>query len=51
MKNAGFKYTSDSPAKTGFHVSEIGLKMQSLVSLSMIFALVSEKPGAGRPRS
>ena len=50
-KSAGFKQTSDSPAKTGIHASEIGLKMQSLGSLSMIFALVSAKLGAGRLRS
>jgi hypothetical protein len=37
--------------KTGFHAREIGLKMQSLVSQTMIFALVSAKAGAGKPRS
>jgi hypothetical protein len=36
---------------TGFQAWGIGLKMQSLVSLTMILALVLAKPGAGRQRS
>jgi hypothetical protein len=43
--------SSGLPAKTGFQVWEIALKMQSLVSETTFFALVSAQWSAGQPGS